>query len=79
MLVLVMRLVNLVRNHFFTKTDGIDYITIASEGNAQDLQLRNSNSKFCGKHHQLVYFYIYPTVINTIQFVTIATLGDTRF
>ena len=65
-----------------SKTDGIDYITIASKGNSQDFgNLLSATASLCGAASPTrgLFFGGYtPTVINTIQYVTIASTGNAK-
>ena len=65
-----------------SKTDGIDYITIASTGNSLDFgNLTAATASLCATAGQVrgLFFGGYtPTVLRTIQFVTIATTGNAQ-
>ena len=66
-----------------SKTNSIEYITIASTGNAQDFgDLLAATASITGATANTtrgIWGGGYtPTVLNTIQFVTIATLGNTQ-
>ena len=62
-------------------SDTIDYVTIATTGNAQDFGNLESNKEFTTGFSSPVRGVFNgggPSIINVIQFITIATLGNTQ-
>ncbi len=63
-----------------SRVNNIDYITIASTGDARDFgdltQIRGDNSGFSSPTRGVFGGGSTPTLVNTIDFITIATLGN---
>ena len=69
-------------NSAYTLIDTIEYVTIASTGNAQDFgDLTGVNNYLSGTSNSVRGIFnqgTSPTYLNTIQYVTIASTGDAQ-